>query len=240
MANFYFRGQNPIGRKFFIEGAKDRDKPFEIVGVVADSKQNAIYKPAKRRFYTSIFQVTDRTAYLKFEVQAIGDPASIAGDLRKQVEATDPKLTIRQVHTLKKLIDTTLQEPIVLAELSSFFAALALVLACVGLYGVMSYTVSGRTREIGLRMALGAARGDVLWLVLGEALLLVGTGIVVGIPAALACSRLLSSMLFGLSASDPVALAIVVAALGAVAVFASYIPARRATKVDPIVALRYE
>jgi ABC-type antimicrobial peptide transport system permease subunit len=117
---------------------------------------------------------------------------------------------------------------------------LALVLACVGLYGVMSYTVSGRTKEIGLRMALGAQRPAVLKMVLGEAVKLVLIGVLVGVPAALAASRLLSSILFGLKATDPVSLAAVVAVLALVALLAGLIPARRATKVDPMVALRYE
>jgi ABC-type antimicrobial peptide transport system permease subunit len=128
----------------------------------------------------------------------------------------------------------------VLAKLSGFFAVLALVLASIGLYGLMSYTVSGRTREIGVRMALGAQRSDVLWLVLGEALILVAVGIGVGVPAALASSRLLASMLFGLRGTDPISLAAVTVTLGCVAALASYIPARRATRVDPMVALRYE
>src|SRR5262249_27054614 len=125
-------------------------------------------------------------------------------------------------------------------KLSSFFGVLALLLASIGLYGLMSYTVAGRTREIGVRMALGAQRVNVLWLVLREALLLVLAGVIVGIPAALLSGRLLNSMIFGLKSTDPVSLLIVIVVLGAIAGLAGFIPARRATKIDPMVALRYE
>jgi len=127
-----------------------------------------------------------------------------------------------------------------LAKLSSFFAALALLLACIGLYGVMSYTVAGRTREIGVRMALGAQRMDVMRLVLREAMVLVVLGLAVGIPLSLASTRLLHSYLFELKGTDPATLLIVVLVLGIVASFAAFIPARRAAGVDPNVALRYE
>ena len=127
-----------------------------------------------------------------------------------------------------------------MAKLSAFFAGLALFLACIGLYGIMSYTVAGRTREIGLRMALGAQRFDVLKLILREGLWLVAFGLGIGIPLSLASSRLLSSMLYGLKSTDPVSLLGVIAILALVAALAGYIPARRATKVDPMIALRYE
>ena len=131
-------------------------------------------------------------------------------------------------------------DQIALAKLSAFFAGLALLLACIGLYGIMSYTVAGRTREIGLRMALGARRSDVLQLVLREGMLLVGVGLAVGIPLSLASSRVLHTFLFGLNSTDPLSLTIVIVLLGGVAAVAGLIPARRATKVDPMVALRYE
>jgi predicted permease len=240
-AKFYFHEQNPIGRKFSIDDDKRRDQPIEIIGVAADSKQNSLRQPAERRFYLAYLQESEgRALIMNVEISTAGDPAGVATDLRKQIQSIDPNLTIRRVHTMDELIDDSIGEQVVLAKLSGFFAALALVLACIGLYGIMSYTVAGRTREIGVRMALGAQRTDVLWLVLGEALVLVAVGIVVGVPAAIASSKLLSSMLFGLSATDPASLATVTLTLGLVAALASYIPARRATKVDPMVALRYE
>jgi ABC-type antimicrobial peptide transport system permease subunit len=157
-----------------------------------------------------------------------------------QIKAADPHLPVSSIHTLDSLVSDSAADQIALAKLSTFFAGLALLLACVGLYGVMSYTVAGRTREIGVRMALGASRIDVVQLVLREGLLLVAIGLVAGIPLSLASSRLLHSFLFEMKSTDPFSLASVVLLLGMVATLAGFIPARRAAKVDPMVALRYE
>lgn len=237
---FYFPNQNPIGRKFAIDHPDHPEPPFEIVGVVGDAKEHSLGKPPSRRFYRPFFQETARKMLINVEIRTVADPSSVTASVRKVVQSIDASLPIESTKSLDVLINSSITEQIALAKLSGFFAALALGLACIGLYGVMSYTVAGRTREIGVRMALGAKRADVLRLVLGEAMLLVGVGIVVGIPAALGGSRLLSSMLFGLNASDPASLLMVTVVLGAVAALASYIPARRATKVDPMIALRYE
>jgi ABC-type antimicrobial peptide transport system permease subunit len=161
-------------------------------------------------------------------------------DIKSQIKAVDPQLPIAFVDTLDSLVNDSAANQIALAKLSAFFAGLALVLACVGLYGVMSYTVAGRTREIGVRMALGARRGDVVQLVLREALLLVAAGIVVGVPVALASGRVLHTFLFELSSTDPLSLIAVVLTLGIVATAASFIPARRASRVEPMAALRNE
>jgi ABC-type antimicrobial peptide transport system permease subunit len=185
-------------------------------------------------------QPEEKLGSLIFEVRTVGDPESVINAVRSDIRAFNPSIPIGSVRTLDYLVDNSMSNEIIIAKLSSFFGALALLLACVGLYGVMSFTVTGRTKEIGVRMALGAQRGNVLWLVLREALLLVAIGIVVGIPAAMASSKLISSMLYGLSGTDPISMAFVITLLGVIALFASYIPARRATKVDPMVALRYE
>jgi len=179
-------------------------------------------------------------AGLIFEINAAGDPSSVTDGARRLMKTFDSNIPVNYVSTLETLVSRNMSNEILIAQLSSFFAALALVRACIGLYGVMSYAVTGRTREIGVRMALGAQRLDVLWLVLREAIKLVIIGIVVGVPAALLSSRLFSSMLFGLKGADPASMTIVILVLCVVALFASYVPARRATKVDPIVALRYE
>ena len=179
-------------------------------------------------------------AGLIFEINTVGDPSSVAESARKLIKNFDPNIPVNDVSTLNTLISRIMSNETLIAQLSSFFAALALVLACIGLYGVMSYAVTGRTREIGVRMALGAQRLDVLWLVLREAIKLVIIGILIGIPTALLSSRLFSSMLFGLKGTDPASMTIVILVLCAVALLASYVPARRATKVDPMVALRYE
>jgi ABC-type antimicrobial peptide transport system permease subunit len=173
-------------------------------------------------------------------VRTAGNPESVIEEVRKQLKELDSNVPINSARTVQQLLDRTMSNEILVARLSSFFAGLALLLACIGLYGIMSYSVNGRTREIGVRMALGAQRASVLWMVLREALRVLVIGIVIGIPAALLSSRLLSSMLFGLTAADPLSMAFVIVILAAVAVFASWIPARRATRVDPMVALRYE
>jgi len=152
----------------------------------------------------------------------------------------DKTLTLTDLNTIDELVDDSLIRDRLIATLSSVFGALALLLAFIGLYGVMSYAVARRTHEIGVRMALGAQHGNVIWLVLQEALVMVAIGIVIGLPAALGATRLVSSRLFGLSPNDPLTVAASALVLAAVAVLASFIPARRATKVDPMVALRYE
>jgi ABC-type antimicrobial peptide transport system permease subunit len=169
-----------------------------------------------------------------------GSASAAVTNILSEIKATDPRLQVKFIKTLDDLVIGAAGDQIAMAKLSAFFAGLALLLACVGLYGLMSYTVAGRTREIGVRMALGAQRSSVLKLVLREGLLLVAVGLAAGIPIALVSGRLLKSMLYGLSGTDPVSLGIVIVVLALVATFAGYIPARRATKVDPMVALRYE
>ncbi|HET7442311.1 MAG TPA: ADOP family duplicated permease, partial [Terriglobales bacterium] len=241
MAKFYFHDQNPIGRKFYVDDQEHKNQLIEIVGVVADSKQSALSKPPERRYYLPFFQESQRRGLgINLEVRTLGKPEVVANDLRRQIQSIDPQLKIDRVRSMKELIDLSIGGQIAMARLSAFFAALALLLACIGLYGIVSYSVAGRTREIGVRMALGAQRTDVLKLILAEALLLVGVGIVIGIPAALAGSRVLSSMLFGLKSTDLASLTMVTVMLGAVGALASYLPAWRATRIDPMVALRYE
>ena len=240
MARFYFHGSNPIGKKIWIDTERERQKPIEIVGVVRDVRDHELREPAQRRFYRPIFQKMDQIAAFNFEVRAAGDKSAVTDSLRRTVQSTAPTVPIFSIKSVNELATRTISNEILVAKLSSFFGSLALLLAAIGLYGLMSYAVAGRTREIGLRMALGAQRGNVLWLVLREALLLVLAGVLVGIPAALLSSRLLNSMIFGLKSTDPISLLIVIIVLGAIAAFAGFIPARRATKIDPMVALRYE
>jgi ABC-type antimicrobial peptide transport system permease subunit len=152
----------------------------------------------------------------------------------------DPRMPVFEVETLATQVAASLREERLLATLSSGFGLLALLLSCLGLYGILSYAVARRTNEIGIRMALGADRRDVLWLVLRDALRLVLLGALMGILAALAAARLVSSQLFGISAADPAAVGLATLALLVVATVAAYLPARRATRVDPLVALRYE
>lgn len=240
MAKFYFGGTNPIGRTFIINDYENKPDPTTIVGVSRDARDHELRGTIPRRFYVPVTQTKNSIARLNLEIRTVGNPESVIAEVRKQLKALDSNVPVYSARSVQQLLDRTMSNEILVARLSSFFAGLALLLACIGLYGIMSYSVSGRTREIGVRMALGAKRGSVLWMVLGEALRVLVIGIIIGIPAALLSSRLLSSMLFGLTAADPISMAFVIVVLAGVAVFASWIPARRATRVDPMVALRYE
>jgi predicted permease len=241
MVKYFFGGQNPIGRQFKIDDQDWLDKPITIIGISRNAKDHSsgIRENIKPRFYMA-FQQVPAPGQIVIDARVVGSPDATLANIRNQIKATDPRLPISFIHSLDTLVNDSAADQIALAKLSTFFAGLALLLACIGLYGVMSYTVAGRTREIGVRMALGAGRGDVMQLVLREGLLLVAGGIVLGIPLALLSSRVLRSFLFDMKSTDPLSLAAVVLLLGMVATFAGFIPARRAAKVDPMVALRYE
>jgi ABC-type antimicrobial peptide transport system permease subunit len=173
-------------------------------------------------------------------VRTTGDAAKIAATIRREVQAVDAKVPVYNVRTLETQLDESLSQERLVATLSSWFGAFALLLASIGLYGVLAYGVTRRTNEIGLRLALGAERGGVIWMVLREALVLVALGIAIGVPAALALGRMVSSLLYGLKPTDPLTISSAVIILFGVAGVASYLPARRASRVDPMVALRYE
>jgi ABC-type antimicrobial peptide transport system permease subunit len=160
--------------------------------------------------------------------------------VRRALAGIDSNLPVPGVRTLAQQVDGYLNHEELIAQLSIFFALLALVLACIGLYGVMSDNVVRRTLEIGIRMALGAQSGSVLWLILKECLLLLGIGVAVGVPVTLGAGQLVQSQLFGLSPSDPFTVATAVLSIAVVTLLAAYLPARRASRVDPVVALRFE
>ncbi len=240
MARFYFGQANPIGKKFTIDDPEAKGGPVEIVGVSRDARDHKLKGTVERRFYIPISQSLGTAAGVNFEIRTVGNPSAVAETVRKQFKSYDANIPIYTIRELQQLTERSISEEILIARLSSFFAGLALMLAAIGLYGVLSYSVAGRTREIGVRMALGARRGSVLGMVLQEAGTLVLLGILIGVPAAWLSSRLFTSMLFGLSRSDPASMALVIAILAVIALLASFIPARRATKVDPMVALRYE
>lgn len=218
---------------------------IEIVGIVKDSlhgtmREGTSEENAIRRFvYTPLQQSTELTGMTVY-VRAAGDPAALTDRVRETVRARDAGLPIYNVQTMARTIDEAVFTERMLAVLSAAFGILATLLAAVGLYGLMSYTVARRTREIGIRIALGAERQMVAWLVLREVALLTGIGIFIGVPTALVLSRLVESQLFGLSPTDPVTLLVAATALGLMGAAAGYLPARRAAAVEPVRALRYE
>jgi predicted permease len=239
-AKQYFPNQNPIGRKFWWDDTDHRGKPFEVVGVVKDVIDKGLKTKPRRRHYMPLAQAGDALGMLVLEIRTAGDPNTLAETVRNDIKSYNSNLPVEQIRTLDRMIDDSISNEIVIAKLSTFFGVLALVLASIGLYGVMSYTIAARTRELGVRIALGAQRGDVLRMVLKEAMLLVVIGVCVGVPASMAATRIIASMLYGLKPHDPVAMAVVIALLATVGAFAGFIPARRASSVDPMVALRYE
>ena len=187
--------------------------------------------------YRSVFQVVPGPA---LAVRATGDLNAIAAGLQRIAHDIDPRLTLKDVVPFTEMEDRTLVIERMVAQVSAAFGVLALVVACVGLYGVLAYGVARRTREIGVRIALGASRGGVQWMVLRESLVLLGLGFALGVPAALAATRLVASMLFGLTPADPVTMAASLLVMVGVSLAAAFVPARRAARVDPMVALRYE
>jgi predicted permease len=239
-AQSYFHDQNPIGRRATFDENSDKND-FEIVGVIGDSKYDSAKAKPDRTVFRPILQVQDQQTFANvFELRTAGDPLNLSAEVRAAIAQVNDKLPIGNITSLRVQTDDALKQEKLIAQLVSFFGLLGLLLSCVGLYGIMTHAVLRRTNEIGIRMALGAERRDIIWMVLKESLLLVAIGIVVGVPAALASARLISSQLFGLKPSDPTTLATAALLLTVVAALAGYLPARRASRVNPLVALRYE
>jgi predicted permease len=238
MARTYFSGSNPVG-KIFTVGRRNKEQ-IEVVGMVRDAKYSSMRRNTPPTFYTPYSQRPTDLGQMNFEVRTEANPTEMVSAIRLLVQEVDKNLPLFDVKTQSEQVNATLAQERLFARLSSFFGLLALMLACVGLYGLMSYAVARRTHEIGIRMALGAKGGDVLWMVMREILMLVLIGIAIGLPSALAAMQLISSMLFGLTATDPVTICVATLFMIAVAAFAGYLPARRASRVDPMVALRYE
>jgi predicted permease len=238
MARHYFGDANPLGRRMKF-GAGKGPLDLEIVGVVKDSKHTNVRSTVKDFVYTPYTQ-RPKLGEMTFYVRTRQKPETLAATLRQEVAQHDASLPVFSLRTLSEQIDESIFNDRFLALLSAAFGLLAALLAVIGIYGVMSYTVSQRTQEIGIRMALGAQTRDVLKLIVKQGMLLAVIGVGIGITASLALTRLMKSLLYGISATDALTFVSVSVLLALVALVACYVPARRATKVDPMVALRYE
>ncbi|MDQ3687915.1 MAG: ABC transporter permease [Acidobacteriota bacterium] len=235
-ARRYFPDQDPLGKRLSVSGA--RGPWLEVVGLARDGKYVTLGETPAPMIYQSILQRHETGMTLL--IRTNGDPANFAASVRREVQAVEKNLPTTNIRPMTDLLNNSLFAARMGAVLLGAFGLLALLLAAIGLYGVMSYSVARRTREIGIRMALGARGGDVLRLVLREGMALVGFGVLLGLGVALAATRLLVSFLYGVSTTDPLTFAGIAVFLTLIALAASFIPARRATKVDPMVALRYE
>ncbi|MDQ3134046.1 MAG: ABC transporter permease, partial [Acidobacteriota bacterium] len=231
-------GVDPIGQRLRLFDPTDPDTEWHtIVGVVADARYREV-RDARWDVYVPYRQFAFPVRYIT--VRTASDPAAFAAIVRREVAALDPQQAVTSVKTTRQLFSENVARPRFNSLLLGLLASLAALLAGLGIYGVISYSVAERTREIGVRIALGAQRGDVLRLVLKQGLTLILGGIVIGLVAAFLLARLMESLLFGISAADPATFIVVSLLLIVVALLACYIPARRAMRVDPMVALRYE
>jgi predicted permease len=238
MARVYFPNQDPLGKRLTVVFPFDSGAAREIVGIVGDVRDVALGQDPGPMMYVPFAQAPFWGANVV--VKSTLSPSSVAAAIRQEVHKIDKDLPVTDVATMPELIDASVAQARFRTMLLGLFAAMAMVLAAIGIFGVISYSVSCRTNEIGVRVALGASRSSILRMILRETLALALAGMALGVPCALAASRLVGHMLFGVSASDPATLAAVTLALAAVATLAGYLPARRAMRVDPMVALRYE
>jgi predicted permease len=239
MARTYFGALNPIGRRIRASesyGTFD----FEVVGVAADVKHDDLRETAESWFYLPYFHTArhQNFAWAIHEVRFAGNPGPVVSAIREAIKKTAPLMEMPEMRTIADLAGQSVTTERMITQLSGFFALLALLLACIGLYGVMSYNIARRTQEIGIRMALGAQPSQVLRMALGESLFLVLIGIIIGVAVALFSARLLSSLLYDLPPNDPATISIAVLSMIAVSLLATWMPARRASRVDPLVALR--
>jgi putative ABC transport system permease protein len=234
----YWPDEDPIGKRIRFGPPEDNEPWHTIVGVVGDVKHERLDATTRESVYLPFAQMPIGGSSLV--IRTSGRPENVTGAVRAQVKELDPDLALTQVMPMTEVVARSVWQPRLYTALFGVFAAVALILATIGIYGVMSYAVTQRTREIGLRMALGAQRQDVMKLVVGQGVVLAALGVGAGLVAAVGLTRLMSSLLFGVTATDPITFAAVSVLLAGVALGACFVPARRAAKVDPMVALRYE
>jgi predicted permease len=238
MAKKFFPNESALGKRFSMGDKFKVEDSYEIVGVVKDTRYFGLRDAVESMIYVSSWRqgAGDRVLCLR----STGDPKLLIEGIRREVRNLDSAIPVTETITMDQQLNNHISQERLIATLSSFFGSLALLLAAIGLYGLMAHTATRRTREIGIRMALGAQRFNVLWLILRDAVVLVLLGAVIGLPVAFGITRFVSSFLYGLTPRDPATMILATAALALVTVIASFLPARRASKVDPMVALRYE
>jgi predicted permease len=237
-----FPDLNPIGQHIVVSRRPPlENRDVEIVGVARNARYGALkgefrdiaYLPFNQGSYVPVEEMT-------FALRTSGDPLRNVNSVRSIVSQADARVPVTDVKTQAAQIDQTMNQEIIFARLCTAFAILALLISCVGLYGTMSYTVARRTGEIGVRMALEAQRGAVVWMVLRQVLMLAAVGLAIGVPTALGISRFVESFLFGVKPNSPAALVLAVAILLGAVLVAGYVPARKASRIDPMTAVRHE
>jgi putative ABC transport system permease protein len=238
LARRYFPNEDPLGQRVKVGAAESAGPWYTIVGVAGDVQRFMLDREMQPMLYLPNQQLPDREAYVV--VRASGAPMAAVPAVRAQIAALDDKLPLYEIKSHERVIADRMAGLRLIAALMVMFGALALVLASVGIYGVMAYAVSQRTREIGVRVALGARPQDVLRLVLGQSLKLAALGLAIGLPVALALGKAMAGALFGIVALEPMTFVGFTLLLTGVALLAGYLPARRAMRVDPMIALRFE
>jgi predicted permease len=237
-AETHFAGQDPIGKRIVFGGHGSEPRYATIIGIVGHVENYGIGQDTRVQLYYPYRQ--GAPGFLSFVVRTTMEPAALTSSIRAAMREVEPTLPVFNVRTMDEIFDLTVTNQRIMLTLLSVFAGLALLLAAIGLYGVLSYIVGQRTREVGIRMALGATAGAVRQLMLGQGLRLAAFGLGIGLLASVTLARLMGSMLYGVSPYDPLSLALVSAVLVAIGLFSSWLPARRATRVNPTEALRAE
>jgi putative ABC transport system permease protein len=237
-ARRFWPDDDPLGKRWKFGGPNSQAPWTTIVGIVADSRRTGFdAQPRCEAFFPN---AQNPSGALTVVVRTANDPLQLAGTLRANVHSIDPDLPVHNIKTMDELLGSMMSQRRLNMLLFGILAGVALVLAAVGIYGVIAYSVTERTHEIGIRIALGAPSTEILKLVMGQAMLLAAGGVVLGLLAAFALTRVMSSLLYGVSATDATTFVVIAVLLPSVGLLASYIPARRAMKVDPMVALRHE